>query len=36
MVQDLVNPMLARISHVLLEAHAGKSLGVEVSGMAGN
>jgi L-alanine-DL-glutamate epimerase-like enolase superfamily enzyme len=33
MVQDLSNPMLAQISHVLLAAHAGTIMGVETNGM---
>jgi L-alanine-DL-glutamate epimerase-like enolase superfamily enzyme len=33
MVQDLSNPMLAQISHVLLAAHAGTIMGVESNGM---
>lgn len=33
MVQDLTNPMLAQISHVLLGAHAGTIMGVESNGM---
>ena len=33
MVQDLTNPMLAQISHVLLGAHAGTMMGVESNGM---
>ena len=33
MVQDLTNPMLAQISHVLLAAHAGTILGVESNAM---
>ncbi|MEW6158094.1 MAG: enolase C-terminal domain-like protein [Verrucomicrobiota bacterium] len=33
MVQDLTNPMLAQISHVLLAAHAGTIMGVETNGM---
>ncbi len=33
MVQDLSNPMLAQISHVLLAAHAGTIKGVESNGM---
>jgi L-alanine-DL-glutamate epimerase-like enolase superfamily enzyme len=33
MVQDLTNPMLAQIPHVLLAAHAGTILGVESNGM---
>jgi L-alanine-DL-glutamate epimerase-like enolase superfamily enzyme len=33
MVQDLTNPMLAQISHVLLAAHAGTIMGVESNGM---
>ena len=32
MVQDLTNPMLASIPHVLLAAHAGTMMGVEVNG----
>lgn len=31
MVQDLTNPMLAQISHVLLAAHAGTIMGVETN-----
>lgn len=33
MVQDLTNPMLAQIPHVLLAAHAGTIQGVESNGM---
>ena len=33
MVQDLTNPMLAQIPHVLLAAHAGTMLGVESNAM---
>ncbi len=33
MVQDLTNPMLAQIPHVLLAAHAGTMMGVESNGM---
>ena len=33
MVQDLTNPMLAQISHVLLGFHAGTIMGVESNGM---
>ena len=33
MVQDLSNPMLAQIPHVLLAAHAGTIMGVETNGM---
>jgi len=33
MVQDLTNPMLAQIPHVLLAAHAGTLLGVETNSM---
>jgi L-alanine-DL-glutamate epimerase-like enolase superfamily enzyme len=33
MVQDLTNPMLAQISHVLLAAHAGTIMGVETNSM---
>lgn len=33
MVQDLTNPMLAQISHVLLAAHAGTIMGVETNAM---
>jgi L-alanine-DL-glutamate epimerase-like enolase superfamily enzyme len=33
MVQDLSNPMLAQIPHVLLAAHAGTIAGVETNGM---
>ncbi|MCM8534388.1 MAG: hypothetical protein NE334_00470 [Lentisphaeraceae bacterium] len=33
MVQDLTNPMLAQIPHVLLAAHAGTIKGVESNGM---
>ncbi len=33
MVQDLSNPMLAQIPHVLLGAHAGTIMGVESNGM---
>ena len=32
MVQDLTNPMLAMIPHVLLAAHAGTIMGVETNG----
>jgi hypothetical protein len=32
-VQDLTNPMLAQIPHVLLAAHAGTIMGVETNGM---
>jgi L-alanine-DL-glutamate epimerase-like enolase superfamily enzyme len=32
MVQDLTNPMLAQISHVLLAGHAGTIAGVETNG----
>lgn len=32
MVQDLTNPMLAQIPHVLLAAHAGTIMGVETNG----
>jgi L-alanine-DL-glutamate epimerase-like enolase superfamily enzyme len=32
MVQDLSNPMMAQISHVLLAAHAGTIMGVETNG----
>ena len=31
MVQDLTNPMLAQIPHVLLAAHAGTIMGVETN-----
>ena len=33
MVQDLTNPMLAQIPHVLLAANAGTIMGVESNGM---
>jgi L-alanine-DL-glutamate epimerase-like enolase superfamily enzyme len=33
MVQDLTNPMLAQISHLLLGAHAGTIMGVETNSM---
>jgi L-alanine-DL-glutamate epimerase-like enolase superfamily enzyme len=33
MVQDLTNPMLAQISHVLLAAHVGTIMGVETNAM---
>ena len=33
MVQDLTNPMLAQIPHVLLAARAGTMMGVETNGM---
>ena len=33
MVQDLTNPMLAQIPHVLLGAHAGTIMGVESNSM---
>ena len=33
MVQDLTNPMLAQIPHVLLAAHAGTLMGVESNAM---
>ena len=33
MVQDLTNPMLAQVPHVLLGAHAGTIMGVESNGM---
>jgi L-alanine-DL-glutamate epimerase-like enolase superfamily enzyme len=33
MVQDLSNPMLAQVSHVLLAAHTGTIMGVESNGM---
>ncbi len=33
MVQDLTNPMLAQIPHVLLASHAGTILGVETNAM---
>jgi hypothetical protein len=33
MVQDLTNPMLAQIPHVLLAAHAGTIMGVESNSM---
>ena len=33
MVQDLTNPMLAQIPHVLLAAHAGTLMGVETNSM---
>ncbi|MBT3469332.1 MAG: hypothetical protein HOK49_09105 [Opitutae bacterium] len=33
MVQDLTNPMLAQVPHVLLAAHSGTIMGVETNGM---
>jgi hypothetical protein len=33
MVQDLTNPMLAQIPHVLLAAHARTTMGVETNAM---
>lgn len=33
MVQDLTNPMLAQVTHVLLAAHAGTIMGVESNSM---
>ena len=33
MVQDLTNPMLAQMPHVLLAAHAGAIMGVETNAM---
>jgi hypothetical protein len=33
MVQDLTNPMLAQIPHVLLASHAGTIMGVETNSM---
>ena len=33
MVQDLTNPMLAQIPHVLLAANAGTIMGVETNSM---
>ena len=33
MVQDLTNPMLAQVPHVLLAAYAGTIMGVETNGM---
>lgn len=33
MVQDLTNPMLAMVPHVLLAAHAGTIMGVECNAM---
>lgn len=33
MVQDLTNPMLAQVPHVLLATHAGTIMGVESNGM---
>jgi hypothetical protein len=33
MVQDLSNPMIAQVPHVLLGAHAGTIMGVESNGM---
>jgi hypothetical protein len=33
MVQDLSNPMLAQIPHVLLAANVGTIMGVEANGM---
>ena len=33
MVQDLTNPMLAQIPHVLLAAHIGTLMGVETNAM---
>ncbi len=33
MVQDLTNPMLAQIPHILLAAHTGTIMGVETNAM---
>jgi hypothetical protein len=33
MVQDLTNPMLAQIPHVMLAAHVGTIMGVETNSM---
>ena len=33
MVQDLTNPMLAQIPHLLLAAHVGTIMGVETNSM---
>jgi hypothetical protein len=33
MVQDLTNPMLAQVPHVLLASHAGTIMGVETNAM---
>jgi hypothetical protein len=33
MVQDLTNPMLAQVPHVLLAAHSGTIMGVETNAM---
>ena len=33
MVQDLTNPMIAQVPHVLLAAHAGTIMGVETNCM---
>jgi hypothetical protein len=33
MVQDLTNPMLAQVPHVMLAAHAGTIMGVETNAM---
>ena len=33
MVQDLTNPMLAQVPHVLLAAHAGTIMGIETNSM---
>jgi hypothetical protein len=33
MVQDLTNPMLAQIPHLLLAAHVGTIMGVETNAM---
>ena len=33
MVQDLTNPMLAQVPHVLLAGHAGTIMGVETNSM---
>jgi len=33
MVQDLTNPMLAQIPHVLLASHVGTIMGVETNAM---
>ncbi len=33
MVQDLTNPMLAQIPHVLLASHAGTIMGIETNSM---
>jgi len=33
MVQDLTNPMLAQVAHLVLAAHAGTIMGVETNSM---